>query len=112
MAVNQPDANQEIGHFELFGAGQGEKQLPVNEVVEEYTFGQFVKLRYPSETGGSRPVVLGKPSALNRQFIEIPGFGPPAEAVSIKGILSGKPEPMLSEKLLRRVPIEDLDALI
>lgn len=104
---------EEIDLVEMFGPRECEKQLPVNEVTEEYTFGQFIKLRYGSED--PRPIASFIPPGIGRDFIELAGFGPLNRAVSIKGVLSGKPEPLPSSDTMAgvaRVMVRDLDELV
>ena len=104
------------GHAcELFGPGACDTQLPVNEVIEEYTFGQFIRLRHTSPDGETRPVTGVVPKANDRNFLFTAGAGHLERAVSILALLAGKPEPLPSSQStiqLQRVEIDDLDRLL
>jgi hypothetical protein len=100
---------------ELFGPGACDTQLPVNEVLEEYTFGQFIKLRYTSPDGDTRPVTAIVPKANQRNFLFAAGAGHLERAVSLHALLAGKPEPLPLPQLpiqLQRVEIDDVDQFL
>ena len=79
-------------HTELLEPGGCDKTLPANEVVEEFTFGQFVKLRYKASDGRLRPVAGQLAKGDSRALLPALGATALDGAVSIGALLDGKPE--------------------
>lgn len=110
-----PSSPPATDRFELFGFEQCDKRLPVNEVVEEYSFGQFVRIRYNVADGDSRPIVAMVPPVSQRSALSAAGGAALGRGVSVKGLLSGSPERLAEPEAsseLRRVEIDDVDHVI
>jgi hypothetical protein len=113
MAPAKPAVSEE--RFELFGPGCCDKRLPANEVLEEYTFGQFIRLRYKDDGGESRTVTGRLPPDGARDWLTMLGAEPLGRAVSMAAVLSRKPEALPagnSGNNVTKVVIKDVDELI
>ena len=78
---------------ELFGPGVCDKTLPANEVTEEYTFGQFIRLRYRPDVDEPQRAIVMAPPEKDLESVR-PAFaaGPLVQAVTMLSLIAGKPE--------------------
>jgi hypothetical protein len=106
-----PPQEQQAEQVELFGPGGCDKTLPANEVVEEYTFGQFVRLRY-EDRDGPRPVTAEMPADSERRLLHMLGAAALEHAVTLPRVLADKPEELPDEDEIERVRVRDVDDLL
>ena len=100
---------------EILEPGDCDKSLPANEVVEEYTFGQFVKLRYPTGGGRVRPVTGMLADDASRTLLSALGASSLYGAVSISALLRDRPEALPEAEHGTdpdHLPVKDVDDLI